>query len=149
MIENTIEQSFNEVYDIINHMNPNLYNKIPKSFIDMLEQKRDRNYKVSIDYSIDINKQKLLHKTRVILSLIYRDYLCGPEQREKLRLEDKMELEKYRQEIEEKYDLNNIFKNRNVEDIKNNTTTETQIVVREEKWYNKFFKFIIRIFKKK
>lgn len=38
---NTINQSFNEVYDIINHMEENLYNRIPQGFIKMLYNNRD------------------------------------------------------------------------------------------------------------
>ena len=38
---NTINQSFCEVYDIINHMEEKLYNRIPKGFIEMIKSNRD------------------------------------------------------------------------------------------------------------
>lgn len=40
-MENTINQAFSEVYDIINHMEKSLYNKIPQEFIKMLYNNRD------------------------------------------------------------------------------------------------------------
>ena len=42
MIEaNTINQDFSEVSDIINHMEEELYNRIPKRFIEMIRENRD------------------------------------------------------------------------------------------------------------
>lgn len=38
---NTINQAFCEVYSIIMHMNSELYNKIPNSFIKMIKDNRD------------------------------------------------------------------------------------------------------------
>lgn len=41
-MENTTNQAFSEVYDILNHMPTEIYNKIPKVFINMLYQNRDK-----------------------------------------------------------------------------------------------------------
>lgn len=40
-MEDTIRQAFSEVYDILNNLQDELYNKIPKKFIDMIEENRD------------------------------------------------------------------------------------------------------------
>ena len=40
-MESAIKQAFSEVYDIINHMEKSLYNKIPQGFIKMLYNNRD------------------------------------------------------------------------------------------------------------
>ena len=40
-MDTTINQAFCEVYDIINHMEKSLYNKIPKGFIKMLYDNKD------------------------------------------------------------------------------------------------------------
>ena len=77
--KNNINQAFSEVYDIVNHIEKDLYNKIPKKFIAMLEKNKDEKYVPQIDYSKSINEQKLLKDTRVILSLIYKDYICTKE----------------------------------------------------------------------
>ena len=108
---NTMNQSFSEVYDILMHLETKLFRKIPQKFIDMIKENRDTGYKVSIDYTKDINQQELLKETRVILSLIYRDYLCSSEKREELRNADRIELEKFEYEMREKYNPDNIFKN--------------------------------------
>ena len=38
---NTLNQAFNEVYDIILNMEEGLYNKIPKGFIKIIKDNRD------------------------------------------------------------------------------------------------------------
>lgn len=40
-MENTLNQSFSEVYDIIEHFEPGLLRKIPQNFIEMLKDNRD------------------------------------------------------------------------------------------------------------
>ena len=80
----TISKSFSEVYDIINHLEENLLKKIPKSFIKKIEEQMDKTYKVNIDYSKNINEQVLFRETKVILSLIYRDYIVEKDERKKL-----------------------------------------------------------------
>ena len=66
-----INKSFTEVLDVINHMEEKLYVKIPKEFIKLITENRDKNYEITIDYSRGINESNLLKETRVILSLIY------------------------------------------------------------------------------
>jgi len=40
-MENTINKSFSEIYEIILNMEDELYNKIPEKFIEMIEDNRD------------------------------------------------------------------------------------------------------------
>lgn len=107
---NITKQEFSEVYDII--FNMELYNKIPKSFIELIDNNRDTSYKVNIDYSKSINEQELKKGTRVLLSLIYRDYLCSEEERQTLIKKDKEELKKAEEELRERYSPDNLFKNK-------------------------------------
>ena len=65
-----------------------------------------------IDYSKNINEQNLLRDTRIILSLIYRDYICSEEKRQELIEKDRIEIKEYEEKQKEKYDVNNIFENR-------------------------------------
>jgi len=144
-MENTISQAFAEVYDIIMHLEKDLYNKIPKSFLELLEKNRDKEYKFNIDYLKDINEQYLLQDTRAILALIYRDFLCDEEQRLKLKEQDEILLEKNKKKLYEKHNTDNIFRNK-----ANNTISNKEISLIEkknEKWYTKVFMFIKNLVK--
>lgn len=104
--------SFSEVYDILQHLNTKLYEKIPQSFIEFIDENRNKEYKVNIDYTKSINSQKLQKNTRIILSLIYRDYLCTNEQKEQLIDSDKIELQKQREILNNQLNLDKIFHKR-------------------------------------
>ena len=145
-MENTINQSFSEVYDIINHLEIELYNKIPKGFIKMVEQNRDKNYEFYIDYSIDINKQKLLHETRVILSLIYRDYLCSPKEREKLIEQDELELKQHEEQLQEKFNYDNLFKNKRETTLEKSEEKNQELIVYDESFIRRIFNRILKFF---
>lgn len=120
--------SYNETYDIICHLDKNLYNKIPKNFLELIKKNVEPDYKVNIDYSKSINNQNLQRDTRVLLSLIYRDYLCNQEEKDKLIQNDKIQLNN---EKEQQHSFNNLFKD-NVEkteiEKKELYNTETQII---------------------
>lgn len=142
-MEGTINQSFTETYDIVMHLEKSLYNKIPNSFIQMLKDNKDDNYKVNIDYSKNINEQALLKDTRVLLSLIYRDYICSKEKRQELIEKDKIELKEYEETLNEKYDIENIFENRK----KVQAQEQTQMVEYKETFFKKIINKILKFFK--
>lgn len=139
-MKTTINQAFSEVYDVINHMSKEMQEKIPKSFINLIKDNRDLDFKFYIDYSIDI-KEQLLEETKVILSIIYRDYLCDKEKREKLLEIDLEELKK-EEILQEKYKID-------FEKGKKDTQKENlPIKVEKCKWYIKIINFIKEILKR-
>lgn len=147
----TISKSFSEVYDIINHLEENLLKKIPKSFIKIIEEQRDKTYKVNIDYSKNINEQALFRETKVILSLIYRDYIVEKDERKKLLDQENKQIQslyeinfqKRNQKIKERMVKENL-QNNNIENyalnentLKNNKKELSLLDQTQEKWYKK------------
>ena len=141
---NIDKKVFSEVYDIIYHMEKNLYNKIPKQFIHFIKENKEDNYIVNIDYSKSINEQELLQQTRVMLSLIYRDYLCDEEERQELIEKDKKELKRIEERIREKYNPDEIFKNK-----KQENDNKLPIEVKRKNLLEKIIEFIKNIIKKR
>ena len=134
-----INQAFSEVYDIINHLDTKLYNRIPMGFIEMIKANKDNTYQPKIDYNISINRQKLLKDTRTILSLIYRDYICSDEKRKELKYNDIMELKKEQEENAIEFNYDDIFKKKK-QDASINLNTE--IVEYKENIFKKIINFI-------
>ena len=150
-MKNTINQAFTEVYDVINHMEIEMQEKIPKKFIDLIRENRDLDYKLNINYKEDI-KKKLLKESKVILYLIYRDFLCSKEKKEKLLQLDLEEIRREEKILSEKYEID--FEKRKKEKIgKTIEKTKEQdeklpIKVEKEKWYKKISEFLKRLFKR-
>lgn len=144
---NKTSQAFSEVYDILNHLEEELYNKIPTKFIAFLEDNMDREYIPNISYSKDISEQPLLRETKVILSIVYRKYICSDEMKEKLKQED-YQAYKYEQELSNRnYEIT--FPKSNEKTAKDQKK-EININVPELqlKWYEKILRKIRNILKR-
>lgn len=154
-MRNTINQAFSEVYDVINHMEKKMQEKIPKNFMNLIKDNRDLSYDFKIDYTGDIKKQ-LLKESKIILSLIYRDYLCSKEKREELLSLDLEEIRREEKILQEKYQID--FESRKKEKAQSEESKEKEqeekqkenlpVEVEKEKWYMKIFNFIKKIFKR-
>ena len=129
-----------------------LVNKVPSRFRVMLEEEKDKNYHPDIKEPLE--EQKLKEETIIILGLIYRDFLCSPEERKELQEKDAKELQEVQmameEEMREKYNPDDIFKNRrkNNSEEQSHTENTSMIVVKEEKWYQKIFQIIKKLFKR-
>ena len=138
---NINNKAFSETINIIEHMDEKLKLRIPNKFIEMLNNNKDDNYIVNIDYSKSINEQKLLRETRIILSLIYRDYICSIEERKQIIENDNIELKRIEEELKEKYNIDNIFKKRQETKPK-----EILIVEYKENFFTKILNIIKTLF---
>lgn len=142
-------QVLTEVYDIINHFESNLYKMIPLEFIGFVEQNKDNNYNTEIDFSKSINEQNILQETKVILAIIYRDFICNTKLRQNLNAYDFNILEAKKREI---YNPNYLFRNRK-EKIEEKSILQkqdktTMIVEYKESIFIKIIKFIKMLFYK-
>lgn len=145
-------EAFTEVNEIIKMMPEELVNKIPNKFREMIEEERDKEYVPNIQEPLE--KCKLKNETIIILGLIYRDFLCSPEERKRLQEKDAKELAEVQKTIEkenrEKYNPDDIFKNRrqsNTDQTQQSQENNSMIVVKEEKWYQKIFSIVKGIFR--
>ena len=80
---------------------------------------------------------------------MFRDYWATPYQKEKIIAKQNYERQKLEQQKFEKYNPERIFENKRqpiIEEIKN---INSMIEVKEEKWYQKIFKLIKNLFKRK
>ena len=146
-------EAFTEVNEIIKLMPEELVNKIPSKFREMINEEKDEQYKPDIKEPLE--KCKLKEETIIILGLIYRDFLCSPEERKKLHEKDAKELQEVKKAIEEearqKYNPEDLFKNKKNEEkvtYKEETEEKSMTIVQEEKWYQKIFNIIKNIFKR-
>lgn len=138
---------FAEVDMILNIMPKEIINKIPLSFRKLISDKKSKTYKSSAIDDMFITEEHLKDETKNVLSIIYRKYLCEPEIREILEVSDINELNKLNIEVREKYNPNKIFNPKPQCNI--NIIDNLPPDIYKEKWYQKFFKSIISIFKSK
>ena len=80
----TYRNALAEIEYIINHLPQEDLDKIPNKFKDFITKEKNKQYAVTINMDIPLNKQNLLTETRSILAIIYKLYLAADSEKEKL-----------------------------------------------------------------
>lgn len=101
-LTNEQKRTYREVSDIIKMMTRKMREKVNSQIIEFIERNRDDKKKSSINPNVKLKEQKIDRKTKAIMALIYRDYICADEERKKILEEEKVKLEKLSKEKQEK-----------------------------------------------
>ena len=146
-MERTYEEAFAEVDEILKIMPIDLLSKIPAQFRDVISKNKAKNYKVEIHEPLE--EERLKEETIVILGLIYRDFLASPEEREELQKSDAEELKRIQEEMQEQYDMENIFQKRKGKNNAENEQFSTELTLyKEPNFVQKIFNLFKGLFKK-
>lgn len=142
-MNNSYAKAYTEVLEILSHLSAEEYSKIPQKKINFYKNNMEKNYEYSIDPNIDLSKQYISKEANAILISIFRDYFANDRQKQTLDNLLNQNQKKHENIIKEKYNSDNIFKNKKtpivIDDIKNN---ELQLVEYKETFFNKLTKFI-------
>ena len=149
-MKNEYRKSLYEVYVVLEHTNEKIKNRIPKKFIEFIKENMDKRHEFYLKENIRLEKQDLMIEAKQILALIYRDYICSKDEREKLILKEKEKQNKIEEKNEEKYNIN-FKKNANnkkngIEEIEDNQENSL-IKIAKEKWYKRLINKILKILK--
>ena len=121
-------KAYKEVLTILENIPEKDLKKIPENMIEVFKLNQDKNY----DYEIDINKpfeeQEMLDETKAIFANIFRDYWATQEQREKILAKENYDRAKAEEEIRDKYNPDNLFKDRNKKDSETDNIAENHKV---------------------
>ena len=133
-----------EVEYILRKLDDEYINKIPQEVWDYINKNKDKNYVFEYDNDKILSEQNLNIDTISILTYINMEYLLKEkERRELLELfkKDDMVAE---QQKKEKYNPEDLFKNKKEEPKEPISLIEVKI----EKWYEKLFSFFRKILRK-
>ena len=149
MKQSTME-AYAEVDSILGLMDTKYIVEIPKQLREMFKSKKSNDYKKAIVANKPLQEQNLNPETLEILAVLNYNYWCKDEYKKKelLDLYCKNDLKK-EQELREKYNPDNLFKNKPiVNEIKEKNEEVSMIVVEEKGIFNKIIKFIKGLFNK-
>ena len=111
-MEDAYPNAYTEIYEIVSHMPVHYIKKLPEELFNLLKEKRNQNYEYHINIDKTLNEQEMLMETKAILSNLYRDFWSSPEKKEEILQKEKIERAMYQDELREKYNPDNLFKNR-------------------------------------
>ena len=135
--------AYSEVCTILNMLEDEYKERVPKNVMDFFEEERDKEYNPIIDVNIPLEKQNLKRKTLVLLAILNLNYWCDSEE-EKQEILDSFakneELKRLKEkELTENYNINNLFNK--IE----NTENKTEVSLIEYKEQNFIQKIISKI----
>lgn len=123
--------------------------KIPRKFIQYLNENASKEYKCDFDYNKPLKELNLLDETRGIIGMICYNYWCVTEKQKEQYLKRLSQNEQqYQKILDEKYNPDNIFENKKLDFIEN-TTNPTEITEYKESIFKKLINKIKSIFSKK
>ena len=138
--------AYKEIYEILKIFPSELVNEIPNDKIDFFYQNMNYDYEYNISKET-FDGQTMLEETKAILTILFRDYWATPEQKEKLVNFTKNAQNVIEKENREKYNTDNLFKNRNknISNIENIEREQALVEYKEpflKRIINKILSFI-------
>lgn len=145
-------QAYSEVYEIINLLDIEYIDKIPKKILRFFDDNRDKSYRKNINPFQDISTQNLKKDTIVIFSMLNLKYFANQEEKDEL----KQLYSQNKQNIETKYSYENIFKedklaSQKIIEMEQKPASSSELIPvlkTEENIFKKIIHFIIKIFNK-
>ncbi len=135
-------EAFVEISEILKIMPKTIVDKIPNKFKEIIENEKSMTYISNIKEPLE--QCALKEETIIILSLIYRDFLCNKEEKTKLQYRDAQKIKEAEDELKEKYNPEDIFKKE--EKNEDNHQETGMIKYKEQSFIKRLFEKIKNIF---
>lgn len=143
---------YSEVYAFLNIVSEEDRNKIPKKLKEMIEEEREKEYTPSYTFEIPIEEQEISDEAIAMIALLHLNYWCEDEN-EKERLNEifNENEKKYQDELREKYNPDNLFKNKKYkeEQLSEEQTNSVAMIEYKETIFRKLKEWFRNLFNKK
>jgi len=148
MYQTKYADAYTEVYEILNCLDKDEYNKIPVELIEVFEENRNLDYEYEVNEEQDLTKQPMLVETKAILLNIFRDYLATSEQSKKIKQWLQADREYLEKQKQERYS-NNVFENKGKNECNlDKVDIQLPIEIKKQSIFQKIIKKLKNIFKR-
>lgn len=148
MYQTKYANAYTEVYEILNCLDKDEYNKIPVELIEVFEENRNLEYEYEINEEQDLMKQPMLRETKAILLNIFRDYLATSEQSQKIKQWLQADREYLEKQKQEKFG-NNVFENKGIKECNvDKVDIQLPIEIKKQSIFQRIINKLKNIFKR-
>ena len=155
MVTKEFAEASAEINEILKYMPKEEVEKIPSKLRDFFKEVASKDYVTNINPDLPLDVQQIKEKTKDIIALIYRNYWCSEEERKELDQKLIENDKKFEEELREKYNPDNIFKNnvtttkKEESEVKEEKIEQSLVPQETGKWYQRFLDMVKKWFKKK
>lgn len=144
MVSIEYANAYSEVLGILKFISKEDYEKIPNSKIELFETNQNKEYIFEYNPNKTLEEQNVSKRAKAIIGLLFRDYWATDEQKDKIIRKQNYDRQLLEEQKKSMYDVENIFKKKSYE----NKEVKEMVVYKEQRWYQKLFAKILKIFKK-
>lgn len=112
MIAENYACAYKEVIEVLKYTKREDVNKIPKSRILLWRINMNKDYDFKIDKTKTLEEQNLSKEAKAIIANIFKKYWATDYQKERIEAKEKYDIEQMEKEKYQKYNPDDIFKNR-------------------------------------
>lgn len=148
-MENELLKAYAEVDEILANMESIYVEKIPKKIRELFSNNRLEGYTPNINSKIPLDEQNLQKKTYSILAMLNLNYWCENENEKQELIAIYAENDrKKEEELREKYNPDNLFKNKtNIRQQEEMDKGTALVEYKEEKFFKKIINKIMSFFR--
>ena len=136
-------KALKEVYIVLKVLGDEVKDKIPKNVLEFIEENMDKKYFFMLNDTVALEEQNLMEESLGIISLLWRDYICSPEEKKRLKEQDaKIKIFK----SNEKYNYDDLFNKKRSRTEKIKEQENLALVEKKETIFDRIISFLKRIF---
>ena len=135
--------AYAEIDEILNLLEDKYRDKVPEKVRAFFKEEKMVDYKPTIDVNTPLIQQNLKRETIVLLAILNINYWCENEEEKQFFLNELAKNEDEKKKLEEKYNPNNLFKNKNNNDVSTDKIVEPQNISMVEYKKQGIFKRIL------
>ena len=141
--------AYAEVDAILNLLEDKYKEKVPEKVRTFFKEEKMVDYTPTIDVNIPLIQQNLKRETIVLLAILNINYWCENEEERQFFVNELAKNEEEKKKLEEKYNPDNLFKNKQKEIIDENLQTGQELIIyKETNFISKLLNKIKQLFKK-
>ena len=149
MVSIEYANAYSEVLGILKFISKEDYEKIPNSKIELFEINQNKEYIFQYDPDRTLEEQNVSKRAKAIIGLLFRDYWATDEQKDKIIRKQNYDRQILEEQKKSLYDVENIFKKKNyANETEIKEEVKEMVVYKEQRWYQKLFAKILKIFRK-
>lgn len=135
--------AYAEIDEILNLLEDKYREKVPEKVRTFFKEEKMVDYKPTIDVNTPLIQQNLKRETIVLLAILNINYWCENEEERQFFLNELAKNEEEKKRFEEKYNPDNLFKNKNNNDVSPDKIVEPQNISMVEYKKQGIFKRIL------
>jgi len=150
LMENML--AYSEVDEILNLLEKEYRDRVPEKVRNFFKEAKMPDYNPKIEIGKPLTEQNLKRETMVLLAILNINYWCDSEQEKQEFIDEMAKNEQEKKELEERYNPDNLFKNKKNNDISTENIVEPQNVslveYKKQGIFKRILEKITRLFKK-